>query len=335
MSTEQKLAELYNELSDAPEKRIFVVPVIRYEYKNSDYLYLLYENLISDQSFNIEDLSVWQHWKLIAAGFNKSNHIIHYHWFECQDLRSMVGMIYKFICLVISKMLGANIVWTCHNKMPHDGRFYRLNFKIRKWMAHNADRIHIHCKSVIPEISGFFRVHPGKFRVIPHPLYPAEKVDKYIAIKEINHLRNLDLNKTDTLFLMFGNISKYKGIEDVCRIFRNLDDNKKLLIVGPVKKGQMQCYRNIKKLSEGSKNIIIIPHFIKEKNVPFYFNAADCAIFNYRTILTSGGVELARSYNLPVMVPPVGCLGELSGENVQFFDNPAGLEKLIKEFNHG
>lgn len=335
MSSGQNLETLYNELCGSPQKRIFVVPLIRYNYKNSDYLYLLYEKLISDEAYNIKDLSVWQHWKLILAGLNKKNTIIHYHWFECQDFRSMAGMIYKFLCLMISIMLGANLVWTCHNKMPHDGRFYWLNFRLRKWIANKADRIHIHCKSVIPEISGFFRVHPDKFRVIPHPEYPAEKVDKYIAIREINHLRSLDLNETDSIFLMFGNISQYKGLEDVCRIFRSLDQNSKLLIVGPVKKGQMQCYRNLKRISEGCKNIIIIPHFIKEKNVPFFFNAADCALFNYKTILTSGGVVLARCYNIPVMAPPIGCIGELKDEDVHFFDNTAELEKLIKEFRHG
>lgn len=335
MSSEQSLEKLYDELSDSAKKRIFVVPLIRYNYKNSDYLYLLYERLIANDAYIIEDLSVWQHWKLVLAGIRKKNHIIHYHWFECQDIKSLAGMFYKFICLFLSKMLGANIVWTCHNKMPHDGRLYWLNFKLRKWLAHSAKRIHIHCKSVIPEISGFFKVHPEKFRVIPHPEYPAEKVERFIAIKEINHQRNLDLNESDTIFLMFGNISQYKGIEDVCRIFRNVEPSKKLLIVGPVKKGQMQTYRNINKLAEGTKNIIIIPHFIKESNVPFYFNASDCAIFNYKTILTSGGVVLARSYKLPVMVPPIGCLGELKEETVHFFDNTAELEKLVKDFKNG
>lgn len=332
MSSEQNLETLYNELSDSAEKRILVVPIIRYDYKSSDYLYLFYEKLLSNDSITIDHLTVWQHWKLIVAGLNSKNTIIHYHWFECQDFRALTGMLYKFVCLLVSKLLGAKLVWTCHNKMPHDGRFYRLNYKLRKWMAHKADRIHIHCKSVIPEISGFFRVHPDKFRVIPHPDYPAQKVDRYIAIKEINHLRNLNLNESDSIFLMFGNISHYKGIEDVCRIFRNIDSSKKLLVVGPVKNGQMNCYREIKKLTDGIENIIIVPHFIKEKNVPFYFNAADFAIFNYKTILTSGGVVLARSYDLPVIVPPMGCLGELSDNSTHFFKNTAGLEKIIREF---
>lgn len=320
MQTDQTLYDVYRELANSEEFTVYVVPLIRFDYKQSDYLYLLYKKLYNKKGVEIKTLSYFDHWKIGMSGIKNSKKVLHYHWLECSDIRSLLGMLYKFINIFIYTSLGGKLVWTIHNKMPHDGRFIRLNFRLRKWMANRADRLHIHCKTMIPEISEFYGVSESKFVVVPHPKFPAKQIDRKIAVEEINHLRNLGLSGDDTIYLMFGNISHYKQIDEVCRIFKTLDDNKKLLIVGPVKKGQMPYFNQIKKLSKESSNIRLVPHFIKEENVPFYFNASDCVLFNYRDILTSGGVELANSYDKPIIAPKLGCIKELSGENHILFE---------------
>ncbi|NIS38724.1 hypothetical protein GWN91_06210, partial [Candidatus Saccharibacteria bacterium] len=59
------------------------------------------------------------------------------------------------------------------------------------------------------------------------------------AIEAINHRYNVQIKIQDRLFLMFGHISSYKQIDKVCAIFKDEPYHKKLLVVGPVKKGQM------------------------------------------------------------------------------------------------
>ena len=337
MGTHDQLLEMYDELLPVkPDRKITlcVVPLIRYNYKRSDYLYLLYRDIIENrkQRFDVESISVWRHWVFVWKALISRNTILHYHWLECTDIKSLAGIAYKLICIALFKLLGGTLVWTIHNKMPHDQAFGTLNLRIRRWMASKADRIHIHCSGMIDDIADFYQQPASKFRVVDHPAFPSEYVSRNDAIERIRDERNLPIKETDTLFLMFGNISSYKQIDKVCELFVDLAANKKLLIVGPVKKGQMSHFKKIKEYARRHENILLVPHFISEKMVPFYMHAADCVVFNYRQILTSGGVELAKSYGRPVIAPALGCLAEVNDENIVLFDTQAELKQLIETF---
>lgn len=334
MAFSDPLEKIYSELIPDGPVHLFVIPLIRFEYKKSDYLYLFYKSILSRKKnrFTVHSTSIWQHWKFVWQAFRGRPVIVHYHWLECQDFKAMAGMVYKILCLCLFKQFNGKLVWTIHNKKPHDGRFEKLNYFIRSRMARQADLLHVHCQSAIADLSDYFSVSESKFRVIGHPSFPAKKIDRDKARKQINQKRKLALQAKDQIFLMFGNISSYKGMIHICKIFAGLPDHRKLLIVGPVKKGQISYYQKLKTLSKNHFNIIIIPHFIAERDVPRYFNMCDCVLFNYNRILTSGGVELARSYNKPIIAPNLGCLSELSGENVHLFSSQEQLAELIIHF---
>lgn len=331
------LLQLYRELlTDDPKKPVplYVVPLIRYSHKRSDYLYLLYQEIIENHSdtFTVESVSVWQHWKFVWQAQFRNDVVLHYHWLECTDMKSLFGMGFKLFCIIMFKLLGCSIVWTLHNKMPHDRKYEKLNFIIRSKMARRADLIHIHCKSAIPEMSRFYSVPESKFRVIPHPEFPSTSITRDRSIQKINKAGSLSLRTEDTIFLMFGNISAYKQIDKVCELFKQLPDRKKLLVVGPVKKGQISVYQKILSIEKQTDNIFVVPHFIPEAMVPFYMNAADCLLFNYRDILTSGGVELAKSYNRPIIAPSKGCLTEMKGKSITLFSTQSELASLLSDF---
>lgn len=128
------LEEVYTSVN--PEANIiYVVPLIRYSHKKSDYLYLLYEELIEADKYRIESVSVFNHFKLITGKLTQKNAILHYHWLEFQDLKSLLGMPWKLCCVFLFKLLGGNIVWTLHNEYPHDQKYLKLHsFYIRKWL---------------------------------------------------------------------------------------------------------------------------------------------------------------------------------------------------------
>lgn len=337
MGTHDQLLKIYDDLiPDNYDGRLslYVVPLIRYGYKKSDYLYLLYRDIIKnrDDQFNVISTSVWKHIIFVFKSLFSKHVILHYHWLEFTDVKSMAGMTYKLICIFLFKATGGHLVWTVHNKVPHDTSFRKLNYRIQLWMASRADIIHVHCKSAVDDISRFYNQPAEKFRVVAHPAFPSKKIKRDDAILKLNSERNFSLKSSDTIFLMFGNISAYKQIDDVCRMFTSFPPHKKLLIVGPVKKGQMSYFDKIKTIAAGSENIIVVPHFIPEKMVLHYMNAADCTVFNYRQILTSGGVELARSYNRRIFAPGLGCLSELDDKNVTLFDSREHLKHLLESF---
>lgn len=323
-----RLQDLYSDLQEG-HFTLFVTPPIRYAYRRSDYLFLLYKNLLTSSDFKITNVNTLGHLKFVLWALVGKKSIVHYHWLEFTGFFNGFTYLFKVFCLWVYKKLGGKIVWSIRNKLPMDCTNEWIHFKTRKWLAQKADRLLIECESALAEISTYFNVHIKKIRVWPHPTYPPQLMPRAAAVEAINHRYHVNIKVQDRLFLMFGHISPYKQIDKVCEIFMNEPIQKKLIIVGPVKNGQMKYYKKIKKLSRQKDNIVLIPQFIKEECVPEFMNATDYVLFNYRDVLSSGGVPLARSYEKPIILPKKGCLKDHTGENLRFFTSQEELSVII------
>jgi len=331
MGSSKNLRSIYNNLLPGVET-LFVVPLIRYNYPKSDYLYLFYKNFIeSNDPPRISSISALGHFKFVFTKVFGNPCVVHYHWLEFQDKWSLLGMVYKWLCLFLYKIFGGKLVWTIHNKMPHNDRYYKGNFLLRKWMAQRADLLHVHCATAVNEMSDFFEIPKNKFVVIPHPEFPAKLIPRAAAVEALNQRFHLNLKNSHKVYLNFGNISRYKRLQELATIFKSLDSNKKLIIAGPVKKGHMVEYKKLKEIQKDSGNIHIIPQFISEECVAEFFNAADYTVFNYKEILTSGGIELAKSYRKKMILPLKGCLKELKDQpDVISFKSSDELERILQ-----
>jgi glycosyltransferase involved in cell wall biosynthesis len=331
MSQIKELRELYDGLSTSKPMTLFVAPRIRYTYKKSDYLFLFYKKLLGSPDFSIFDVSTIGHLKFVLHQLIKRDSVLHYHWIQFSGVWSGIGYLFKICCVAMYLMLGGKLVWSVHNKLPPDCKHKWLHKKVRKWLAQKADRLVVECESVIDDLSDFFDVSPEKFWVWPHPGYPPQLMPRAAAIEAINHRYQVQIKIQDRLFLMFGHISSYKQIDKVCTIFKKEPYHKKLLVVGPVKQGQMSYYKKIRKIARRQENILLIPQFIKEDHVPEFMNASDYLLFNYRDVLTSGGVPLAKSYDKTIILPQKGCLKEQEGKNLKFFKSQKELKEIIRE----
>lgn len=312
---------------------IFVVPLIRYSHKKTDYLYLLYDDLIRSDDYDIKSISVFSHLKLITGILKNRNAILHYHWLEFQDFKSLLGMPWKMICIYLFHLFGGNIVWTLHNEFPHDQKYLSLHSFLHKKMAQWADALHVHCESAVNIMSSRLDAPKSKFKLIPHPEFPASPISSNKARDRLNDNYDLKLYKHSKVFLMFGNISEYKQLKEVSNMIIDIDCDCYLVIAGPVKKGNEKLFSDLEELHKNSDCIILIPDFIEEDMVPVFYSAADVCVFNYREILSSGGYHMAKAYNKSVIAPNLGCLTEEKNKsNVHLFENQDGLRSLIKEF---
>lgn len=327
------LKEIYASIN-SEAKTIFVVPLIRFNVKKSDYLYLLYKDLIEDSEFDIKSISVFNHFKIVVGLLlNKREAILHYHWLEFQDLRSLAGMPWKILCIYLFHKLGGNIVWTLHNEFPHDRRFLKLHTFLHKKMAQWADILHVHCKTAVEIMSSRLNTSTQKFRLIPHPDFPAFPIPKNKAIQHLNETYNCALEGHSPILLMFGNISGYKQLERVADIVIEEKLDCTLMIVGPVKKGNQNLFEELSEKAGAHKNILLIAKFIPEEHLPWFYSAADLCVFHYREILSSGGYHMAKSYGKKVMAPDKGCLSEEHNRpNVDLFSNENELKDLLSSF---
>jgi len=331
MNQKNDLTDIYYELVGDKPFTLLVAPPIRFSYKKSDYLYLYYQKVLKETSIPIRNISTLAHIKLIFWQIFGRRSVLHYHWFEITGPISVLSAVYKIMFITLYKIFGGSIAWTVQNTLPPDCRYEWINFYVRQWLAKKTDLMIVECETVKTDISTFFNVHPNSIRVVRHPSYPAQIMPRAAAVEAINHRYNVGLNIQDRLFLMFGHISAYKQIGKVCEMFMDEPVQKKLIIVGPVKKGQMKLYKTLKRTAAKASNIILIPQFITEESVPEFMNATDCLIFNHRDSLSQGGVHLAISYRKTAFLPKKGCLKELKNENLHFFKSQAELMKRIKE----
>jgi len=309
---------------------LYVVPLIQYQTKNTDYLYLFHKEVIRDDEFEVKTVSVFGHWRFVASRLFNKKAILHYHWLEFQTLKALAGMPWKLLCIILFKLLGGKIIWTIHNEQPHDGKFLTLHLYLHRCMARVADRLHVHCETAQQLMAGKLDVDIKKIHVIPHPAYPVKKRTKPESITVLQNNYDITLQGGFNTLLMFGRISSYKGILEVCEIVANHQLPVNLVIAGRVKYGNIDYHRKIKLYSENNRHIHLFADFIPEKDISAFFGASDIAVFNYKNVLTSGSVQLARDYGLNIVAPNKGCLSELEKEDsVQLFSTSEELKNLL------
>lgn len=312
-------------------KHVFVVPLIRFNYPKTDYLYLLYSSLLQDHvDVEIHSTSAAGHIKFVFAQILGKNPVLHYHWLEFQDYKSLIGMIYKIKLIWIYKLLGGNLVWTIHNIKPHDGKWLSLHLKLHRWMANKADKILVHTSSQIKQVCRTYLAEENKILVHPHPTFPHEITEKKTAIELLNSRYELNIDHNIKIVGSFGAISNYKNLLENIRILDELNFKGIYLIFGYVKKGQKELHSQLNRLSKQYSWLVYKPEFIEEIDVPKIMNSIDICLFNFKDISTSGGVELALSYRKKIIMPRKGTLVDLESiHGVHLFSNENELKSQL------
>lgn len=334
----KSLSDIYASLgTDA--KTIFVVPQIRFEQPETDYLYLLYKSLIDSKNYTIKSTSFLSHYKFVLHTLFQRKTILHYHWLEFQDLKSLFGMPWKLLWILLFKAFGGKLVWTIHNLQPHDQKWLGAHHKIHKWMANLADKIHIHCENTSEIVQKKFNISTEKIFILPHPTYPSVDIDKIRSLKVLDEKFDINLDQDKPVLLIFGNISTYKRIENILDLVDEEVIPIQTIIAGPVKKGQGILGKRLSLRAGTNTDIHLHQKYVEDNDIPFFFGAADFCFFNYDKILTSGSVLLAHSYHKKIIAPDLGCISDLKNEkNVFLFSSDREkrvmLSSVISTLNH-
>jgi len=157
--------------------------------------------------------------------------------------------------------------------------------------------------------------------LVQHPLYDnfGQKHLQSVARKK------LGLPESGFIFLFFGFIRKYKGLDLLISALEKLGtDNRKiyLLIAGEFYAGEDDI---IAQINNSPKKNIIITHtsFINDEDVGYYFSASDCVVQPYRNATQSGVTPLAYHFEIPMIVTNVGALPDLVPEELGLVCEPS------------
>lgn len=325
----KSLSDLYKTIGFT-EATVYVAPLIPSENTNTNYLYNLYKPLLNYDSFKVESVSVFSHFKPVLHVLLNKKVLLHYHWLEFQDARALTGMLYKLLCIYLFTLLGGTLIWTIHNEHPHDQKLLGLHLKLHKWVAQKATAIHVHCEAAKTFAKQKLKVQETKIFTLSHPSFEVNILPKNQSRNKLKKLYNLSLIPKKPVWLIFGNISGYKGIEELLISIQKLAIDPQVIVAGPIKKGNKELVKRLKKLIDSSSLMYLVDALIPDEHVPHFFNSTDLCLFNYTHILSSGVIQLAQDYEKPILAPQKGCISELNGyKNIFLFENKEQRNDLM------
>lgn len=216
----------------------------------------------------------------------------------------IVNPIQAIAYTVMARLLrrnGARTVALFHNVVPHESR--RVDEQILRAILTtvNAAITHTELEASHARRLGATEVHVA---ALP-PSLPAGPYDPPSVSSERR-------NSASATFLAFGIVREYKGIDILIRAAAKVPQAR-IMVVGEFWGGH-ESYARLADRMGVSDRVSIVDKYIPVNEVPSYFEAADVAVFPYRSATSSGAVLLALDMGLPVVVTEVGALPAASGD---------------------
>lgn len=178
------------------------------------------------------------------------------------------------------------------------------------------------------EVIDQFKVLPEKVSVIPdipfHHYYPNSST-------KVNSRLHLGIGKKSFVYLFFGRIERYKGIENLITAFSEMALSTDCLLIAG------ECIdpdylRKLKDLSGGHPNIVWYNAFVEKNSVQYFFNAADIVVLPFKKIDHSGSVDLSLSFAKPVITLATEAASTLlAHQRFLLFEHTAQLTGLMQK----
>lgn len=260
--------------------------------------------------------------------------VIHIHWLSSfligdSSLTTLIKSIITAIGLVLAKTAGVRIIWTAHNILEHDRRHPRIETAVKRiFIRYIIDRTIVHeeaaKKEIIQEIEPSASIENKLFQV-PHgnysDYYPRD-ISREQARKQLGF-------EDERIYLFFGLIRAYKGVERLAEVFQDLEgEENRLLIVGQPSSENLRT--DINDLADDDERIETAFEFIPEDEIQIYMHAADVVVLPFYSITTSGSVVLAMSFGNPVIAPESGCIPDTLPTEGRIMYHPNTADELLE-----
>ncbi len=208
-----------------------------------------------------------------------------------------------------------------HEKWIAGNFLTRLALGKASYLITMSDAVYQSVGKVLPR-------YPRK-NVIPlfHPNYDfyAENISRKDARKHFG----LGEGK---IILFFGYIKRYKGLDILLDAMRDIPDCT-LLIAGEVY-GDASVYQE--KIARLGDRVQFHNRFIRNEEVPLFFNASDVVVLPYRSATQSGITQLAFAFDKPVIATDVGGLSEVIHDGVNGYlvrpDDASAIALAVERF---
>jgi beta-1,4-mannosyltransferase len=240
--------------------------------------------------------------------------VLHLHWLHLvlRDTRSVGAAerdIAAFLGLVDAhREAGGRLAWTVHNILPHEAREEATEARLATEVVRRADVIHVMAAGTPEHVAPYFELPKDRLLHVPHPSYAGAYQD-HVSTWEARH--RLGLAPDDLVFLVFGAIRAYKGLEELLDAWAQLPPNGRRRLVLAGAPSEDAGVADLLTRAAVATDILVDARKIPAEEVQVFLRAADVAVLPYRRALNSGALMLALTFGLPVLVPAGGGLAEI------------------------
>jgi len=239
--------------------------------------------------------------------------VFHVHWPDSHLVSaSWLGSLVKharFAALLsLLRLRGTRVVWMIHNLNAHD-RCHWLSLKLFPlWFPGICTHIVALTDSGLQSARQRYPQLANKpAAIVPHGHYR----DQYPpAPSRASACRRLGLPTEAFIFLFFGNVRRYKNVPLLIEAFRHIPSHSVHLVIAG-QPGHGISAEDLSRLCDADERITLRLDFIDDSDVPAYFGAANAIVLPFDSILNSGSVLLALSFNRVVLAPRLGALPEI------------------------
>jgi glycosyltransferase involved in cell wall biosynthesis len=195
------------------------------------------------------------------------------------------------------------IICIADNVVPHEKRMGDHAFT--NYFIKPVDAFVTMSEKVLTDLRTFTQTKPAVLQ--PHPLYDVFGN----AVSKQQARTHLGINQDAFVFLFFGFIRKYKGLDLLLEAFAKLKQlpiaNCQLLVAGEFYEDRKLYDELIEQLGI-KEDLILKTEFIADSEVKYYLCAADAVVQPYRNATQSGVTPLAYHFEIPMIVTNVGGL---------------------------
>jgi len=143
------------------------------------------------------------------------------------------------------------------------------------------------------------------------PVYDFYKAKNPVDLRQVR--AQYGFSEQDTVLLFFGLVRKYKGLDLLLEVYKNLYERYpelKLLVVGEFYEPE-EHYRQLAQSLGVNDAVVIENRYVPDEEVSPYFEMSDCVVLPYKSATQSGILSMAYGFGKPVVVTDVGELGAM------------------------
>lgn len=254
--------------------------------------------------------------------------VVHVHW-PHGTYKTTVQFLHMLLVLFLYRLIKNNIVWTVHELDAYESRHPERDAWFRSVVMKLSCRLIVHgehTRQVLITEHDYQR----PIDVARHPSYIGCYKDE---VTREQARAKLGLPDDARVYLYFGYIKPYKGVEDLIQAFSQVGDEGAMLLIAG-KPLDTSIKQNVDALAAPDTRVRTFLQYIANDDIQNYFRAADVVIFPFRNTQTSGSLMLAMSYGRPIIAPRIATLPEYVDDSSGILfdpDLPGDLARAIQD----